>query len=136
MSFACTEKPVVVPGVAGAEAVEVETGADGQDVGVVTVSDVDYNFKVSVRPVGNPFLFADGTTQNVALTIKNVGTVRSLAPTYTLASLSPGLSLGGTFTNNLSTFEPDTEQTLTVPITVSSITGDVEDLTISVTLEI
>jgi len=103
---------------------------------VVTVSDVDYNFKVSVRPVGNPFLFADGTTQNVSLTIKNVGTVRSLAPTYTLASLSPGLSLGGTLTNNLSTFEPDTEQTLTVPITVSSITGDVEDLTISVTLEI
>ena len=117
--------------------IEVVAGDDGQDVGTVTIPDptVKYNFKVSAAPSGNPYLFADGTAQNVTLTFKNVGSARSLAPTYTLVSLNPKATLGGTLMNNLLTFEAGTTQTLTVPVTVTAITAAFVDVTIGVTLD-
>ena len=118
--------------------IEVVAGDDGQDVGTVTIPDptVKYNFKVSAAPSDNPYLFADGTAQNVTLTFKNVGSARSLAPTYTLVSLNGKATLGGTLVNNLSTFEAGTTQTLTVPVTVTAITTPFIDVTIGVTLDI
>ena len=130
------ETYLVIPEIEGADPIEIEVGADGQDIGVITVSEVDYNFKVSATPTGNPFLFADGIAQNVLITIKNVGTARSLAPTYTLSSLSPGLSLGGDLMNNLTTFEPGAERSLSVTVTASSVLRDYEDFQIGVKLEI
>ncbi|MEI8096316.1 MAG: SUMF1/EgtB/PvdO family nonheme iron enzyme [Spirochaetales bacterium] len=118
--------------------IEVVAGDDGQDVGTVTIPDptVKYNFKVSAAPAGVPYLFADGTAQNVTVTIKNVGSARSMAPTYTLSSLNSKATLGGTLINNLSTFEPGTTQTITVPVTVSAITTAYVDVTMGVQLDI
>ncbi|MEI6874568.1 MAG: hypothetical protein WCL50_05490 [Spirochaetota bacterium] len=126
----------VLPKVTGATPVIVQAAEDGIDVGVVTVAAVSYNFKVSALRRDNPWVFAGSQPQYITLTITNVGAVRSLAPTYTLSSSDPRLVIGGTLVNNLATFEPGTSQTLTLPVTVSSVTGGYEDLAIGVKLEI
>jgi hypothetical protein len=55
---------------------------------------------------------------------------------YTLSSTLAGLSLGGSLSNNLMTFEPGTVQTIPLTISCPSVSGDFEDMTVNVKLEI
>jgi formylglycine-generating enzyme required for sulfatase activity len=128
----------ITPQITGAAPVTVRVTENAIDVGVVTVTApaVSYNFKVSAEPSDNPWLFADGQSQNATFTVTNVGTARSLAPTYTLSAADARLTIGGSLVNNFTSFEPGASQTLTLPLSVSSVAGAYEDFVINVKLEI
>ncbi len=118
---------IVTPQVAQADPVTVVATEDGIDVGAITVTAaaVKYNFKVKAVSADNPWLFADGQSHNVTLTVTNTGSVRSLSPIYTLNSSDSRFTISGSLSNNLNSFEPGASQTLTLPITVTSVTGTV-----------
>jgi len=116
-------------------ATQVEPANDGEDVGVVTLTDGVYGFKaIPEYPSSAPFLFADSTTYIATIRIRNDGSAISPSPFYTLTAPA-GMTISSTLVNNLQTIPAGGERTFAVSFSVPSITEEWKDFVIGVQLE-
>lgn len=114
---------------------QVEPANDGEDVGVVTLTDGTYSFKaIPEYPATAPFLFADGATYTATIRIRNDGTMLSPSPFYTLTE-PVGMTISSIKVNNLQTIPASGERTFQVSFSVPSITEEWKDFVIGVRLE-
>ncbi len=125
---------VVVPD-SVAIATQVTPLNDDEDVGTVTVTGEQYQFKATpVYPQEHPYLFADGTTYAAQIRVRNDGDVVSSSPIYTV-SAPPRMTISGELINNLQSIAPGADRTIPVSFSVSSITDEWEDFIVAVELE-
>lgn len=116
-------------------ATQVSPRNDDEDVGTVTVTGEQYQFKATpVYPQGHPYLFADGTTYAAQIRVRNDGDVVSSSPIYTISG-PPGMTITGELINNLQSIAPGADRTIPVSFSVSSITDEWEDFIVAVELE-
>ncbi|MBI9104991.1 MAG: hypothetical protein JEY99_21425 [Spirochaetales bacterium] len=123
----------------GLPPVEINPREDGENVGVLIITDTAYNFKTRLIGLDEEFLWADGRNYEVTLSIENIGSGDCRSPLYEISS-PDGLTVaaGGSeydLDGIFNTIEPGVK--VSIPLTISSsvITDDYEDLHLKISVE-
>lgn len=103
-----------------------------EDIGTILLTDVAYNFKISVD-VPEGFLYADGTAIPIIIKIRNIGTADSKGANFEFPAMD-GITVTSSADPILGTIKPGLEKTIDALVSCPAIQNDYEDKLLRITI--
>ena len=122
---------------AGGDSVIVTPRIESEDIGVITITDEQYNFKMTYTSDADYMYAKHNVTENkynINLNITNVGNLDITAGNYTLSSGSDDLLLEGQLADIIGTIEPGKSKDIVLTVSCGPIAGEYEDKVINIQL--